>query len=172
MRSTFLFMLVICLLASPAPADGGRIAWTGERAGRRAAIVVAPVAPRIGALQIDWIGPSEGGGSVKARHETGILLDAPLVRQGDEWHAVLEMFAEGRWSVRVDPDGDGDEAAIEIPIEIGPAIPEWRTQWPWMFAWVPMVAVGLFAGVRRRAASPRSREGGSRSSGEPAVSSR
>ena len=99
MRSTFLFMLVICLLASPAPADGGRIAWTGERAGRRAAIVVAPVAPRIGALQIDWIGPSEGGGSVKARHETGILLDAPLVRQGDEWHAVLEMFAEGRWSV-------------------------------------------------------------------------
>ena len=150
MRFALLSMLLVSIIAVPAAADGGRIAWTGERGGRRAAIVVAPVAPRVGSVQFDWIGPSNGQGSVQADHETGIRIEAPLLRRNGEWHSILEMFAEGRWSVRLDPDGAGGEEPIEIPIEIGPAIPQWRTQWPWIFAWVPMVAVGLLVAMRRR----------------------
>ena len=150
MRVTFLTLLLVTMLATPVQGDGGRIAWTGERSGRRAAIVVAPVAPRVGGVQLDWIGPSDGEGSVRAEHETGLLIEAPLVRQNGEWHAILEMFAEGRWTVRLDPDGVGGEDPIEIPIEIGPAIPPWQTQWPWVLAWVPMVAVGMFVAMRRR----------------------
>ena len=158
MRVALLLLLMVLVPATPVCADGGRIAWTGERAGRRAAIVVAPVAPRVGTVQLDWIGPSDGGGSVQARHESGLLVEASLSPRNGEWHSILDLFAEGRWTIRLDPDGPGVEEAIEVPVEIGPAIPEWRTQWPWILAWVPMVAIGLFVAVRRRILTTQPRE--------------
>lgn len=155
------FLLLLALFATssvPVLADGGRIAWTGERDGRRAAIVVAPVAPRTGLVRIDWIGPGEDGGVVRMEHETGLLLEAPLLARGAEWHAELEVLAPGAWAVRLDPDGSGEVAPIEFPIQVGPPIPEWRTQWIWIFAWIPMVAIGMFTAGRRRML-PRDRGG-------------
>ena len=146
--------LVPCLVLGSASADGGRIAWTGERDGSRSAIVVAPLAPRIGTVRIDWIGRMDEDAHVVASHdETGFRVREPIVRVGDEGHALLELSLDGRWSIDVVPSREAAADPIRIPIEVGPAMPGWRSQWPWMFAWVPMVGVGLAAAVRRGRAS-------------------
>lgn len=138
------------LVVDPVQGDGGRIAWSGERDGRRAAVIVSPVAPRVGVLRIDWVGAANENGTVEAVHELDIRQDGGFVKVGDEWHASLELFVEGRWALAIDPDGAGPLTGVTVPVEIGPPIPAWRTQWPWLLAWIPMLGVGLYAAFRRR----------------------
>lgn len=146
--------LWILSIVDPVQGDGGRIAWSGERDGRRAAVIVSPVAPRVGVLRIDWVGAANEAGTVEAVHELDIRQDAGFVKVGDEWHASLELFVEGRWTLAIDPDGAGPLTGVTVPVEIGPPIPAWRTQWPWLLAWIPMLGVGLYASFRRRLPRP------------------
>ena len=67
-----------------------------------------------------------------------------------EHHAELELLAPGLWDLQVDPDGEGPMEAVEVSIELGPPAPAWRSQLIWLLAWIPMVAIGLYAGSRRR----------------------
>lgn len=142
--------LALLLVGDVVHGDGGRIAWFGERDGRRAAVIVSPAAPRVGLLRIDWVGTATGEGVVEATHEAGMREDADFVKVGDEWHASFELFAEGRWELKIDPDGVGPLTGVTVPVEIGPPIPAWRTQWPWLLAWIPMAGAGLYAAFRRR----------------------
>ncbi len=163
MKALMPAVLAIVLAQPAAHADGGRIAWTGERGGVTGTIVVAPVAPRIGVVQLDWIGPlpEATAGLVRATHEYAVDAEAGFERRGpEEHHATLELLAPGRWDLVVDPDGDGPLAAVELVIEVGGPLPAWRTQWPWLFSWVPLTAIGWYAASRRRstgraAVSPR-----------------
>ena len=143
-------MLAFLPLGDVARGDGGRIAWSGERDGRRAAVIISPAAPRVGLLRIDWVGTATADGVVEATHEAGMREDADFVNVGEEWHASFELFAEGRWELKIDPDGAGPLTGVTVPVEIGPPIPAWRTQWPWLLAWIPMVGIGLYAAFRRR----------------------
>lgn len=154
MRVCLLVLASYLSLSAAVHADGGRITWTGERDGRRAAIVVAPVAPRIGLVRVDWIGPGDDAGMVRMVHEGGMSMEAPLLSRGGERHAEFEVLAPGIWTVRLDPDGPGEVEPIEFPMEVGPPIPEWRTQSIWIFSWVPMVAIGMFVAARRRMVPP------------------
>ncbi len=154
MRVRLLVLASYMSLSAAVHANGGRITWTGERDGRRAAIVVAPVAPRIGLVRVDWIGPGDDAGIVRMVHEAGMSMEAPLLSRGGERHAEFEVLAPGIWTVRLDPDGPGEVEPIEFPMEVGPPIPEWRTQSIWIFSWVPMVAIGMFVAARRRMVPP------------------
>ena len=72
MKAVSLLSCVAVSLCTPdAVADGGAVVWTGERLGQRAAVVVAPAAPRAGVVEISWIGFVHEGAFVRATHEDG-----------------------------------------------------------------------------------------------------
>lgn len=151
-RTRFAGAIATSLLLStpPAVADGGRIVWAGTRGDVAAAIIVAPAAPRVGAIRIDWVGPADPQGVVHAMHENGLRERGLMVMRGDEHHVEFELLVPGLWELQVDPDGDGPMQGVEVSIELGPPLPAWRSQLVWLLAWIPMVAVGLYAGSRRR----------------------
>ncbi len=159
MRVDVRFLLVFCagflLRSIPVCADGGVVAWDGTTTDDPALLIVAPPAPVVGPLSLDWIGPSGDGASVRASHEDGMVAIADF--DGDpssiERHAVLELLAPGRWTIEVTPGVDRADGPILALVEIGPPPGGATSYWPYLFAWVPMVGVGLFAASRRRPAS-------------------
>ena len=153
------FVLAFCagllLRSIPVCADGGVVAWDGTATDDPALLIVAPPAPVVGPLSLDWIGPSGNHASVRATHEDGMVAIADF--DGDssvtERHATLELLAPGRWTIEVTPGVERVDGPILALVEIGPPPGGAASYWPYLFAWVPMVGVGLFAASRRRSAS-------------------
>ena len=118
---------------------------------RRAAVVVAPAAPRAGVVEISWIGFVHEGAFVRATHEDGSVGIAPLFRQvlDGEVRAVLELSKHGQWSVELDPDGDSEAEPARFSIEVAPSLPPWSAHLLELFIWIPLVAIALFAAHRR-----------------------
>lgn len=152
-RTVTAAILAGCLASAAAHADGGRIAWTGTRDDVPGTIVIAPMAPRVGVVRLDWVGllPEQATAVVRARHAYAVEVAAVFEARGlEDHHATLELFAPGRWELAVDPDGDGPLEPVDLVIEIGGPLPAWRSQWPWLFSWVPVTALGWYAAGRRR----------------------
>ncbi|MCP4797780.1 MAG: hypothetical protein GY885_16640 [Phycisphaeraceae bacterium] len=135
----------------PALADGGVVVWTGLRLDRPSAVIVSPPAPRIGGMEIAWVGVRHPEASVTARHVDGVEVLAGFEPGllADEHRALLDLAIPGAWSMRLDPDGEGPAAAVVFDVVVGDAVPPWRTMWPAIFAWVPLAAIGLAAAWRR-----------------------
>ena len=152
MKAVSLLSCIAVSLCTPdAFADGGAVVWTGERLGQRAAVVVAPAAPRVGVVEISWIGIVDEGAFVRATHEDGSVGIAPLFRQvlDGEVRAVLELSKYGQWSVELDPDGDSEAEPARFSIEVAPSLPPWSAHLLELFIWIPLVAIALFAAHRR-----------------------
>ena len=148
---SLLFTMPLWIATVPAEADGGGVVWTGLRLDRPPAVIVSPPAPRIGEIEIAWVGARHPEASVTARHVDGLELLAAFEPGllADEHRALLDLGIPGAWSMRLDPDGEGPAAPVVFELVVGDAIPPWRTMWPAIFAWVPLVAIGLAAAWRR-----------------------
>ena len=149
--SMLLFLMPLWLVTVPALSDGGVVVWTGARLDQPSAVIVSPPAPRVGALEIAWVGLRNPEASLTARHVDGLEIrtDFEPGLLAEEHCALLELTVPGAWSMRLDPDGDGPAAAVTFEVVVGDALPPWRSMWPAIFAWVPMVAIGLGAAWRR-----------------------
>jgi hypothetical protein len=153
-RMRWLAWLVVMpswLVAVPALADGGVVVWTGLRLDRPSAVIVSPPAPRIGEIEIAWVGARRQEASITARHVDGVEVVAGFEPGllADEHRALLDLAIPGAWSMRLDPDGEGPAPPVVFEIIVGDAVPPWRALWPAIFAWVPLVAIGLAAAWRR-----------------------
>lgn len=131
------------------------MAWDGTTGDDPALLIVAPPAPVVGPLALDWIGASGDRATVRAVHDDGMVAVAEF--DGDastlERHAVLELLAPGRWTLEMTPGVDRGDGPVLAVVEIGGPPGGIRDHWPYLFAWVPMVGVGLFAASRRRSGS-------------------
>ncbi len=159
-RARFMIAIAALAHASAVWADGGIVAWSGERLNQRAAVIVSPAAMRVGLVEFVWIGAHREGAVVIATNSAGQRLDCPLREGatveggGTELRAALELPSEGSWTIEVDPDGEGTAASAVFSLEVGPPLPAWSAVWPYLFAWIPMVAIGLFA-ARRSHRAPK-----------------
>lgn len=153
-RAALVLISVLLSPAVPAVADGGMVVWTGVRLDRPSAVIVSPPAPRIGPIEIAWIGTPHPAATISARHVDGIEMLAAFEpeRFADEHHAFLALEVPGAWSMRLDPDGEGPAPPVLFEVVVGDAVPPWRSLWPAIFAWVPMLAIGLGAAWRRTSA--------------------
>ncbi|RPG16474.1 MAG: hypothetical protein CBB69_008585 [Phycisphaera sp. TMED9] len=148
------YMVLASFLAMPVSqveADGGVVVWTGTRSERPAAVVVSPPAPRVGVIEIAWVGPRDPAAEAIVRHAGGTRMRSGFVdaRIDGEFKASFEIAVPGTWSVEIDPDGDGVAVPVRFDIVVGGPIPAWRSLWLPLFAWVPLVGVGLLAAWRR-----------------------
>ncbi|RLS62727.1 MAG: hypothetical protein DWH96_08120 [Planctomycetota bacterium] len=134
-----------------AHADGGAVVWMGERDGAVVAVLVAPAALHIGSCECAWIGPHGDAVTVTATHASGAVCFATCVPSVStrEVHATLELTQAGIWSFEVDPDARGPLLAARFDLEVGDAPAAWSAHWPFLFAWVPIVGIGVFAASRR-----------------------
>ncbi len=148
----FLILLTLTLCSRPAWGDGGVVAWDGTRSESPALLIVAPPAPVVGPLAIDWIGRSGERAVIRAVHEDGMVAAAEFDGDADtlERHAVLLLDAPGRWRLEVEIGIERSDGPVRAVVEIGPPPGSAASYWPYLFAWVPMVGVGLFAAARRR----------------------
>lgn len=148
--------LVACACTPRTRGDGGAVVWMGERGGMHAAVLVAPATPRVGAIEFAWIGARGEVVAVTATHASGAVLYAACVPSSltGEVHALLEFSKSGVWNIEVDPDATGGWEAARFDIEVGDALPQWTASWMYLFAWIPIAGIGLFAAMRR---IPRSR---------------
>ena len=108
MKRTHAISCTAMLLATtPALADGGVVAWTGERLDARAAVIVSPASMRVGAVEFAWIGPWRAGATVVAIDQHGHTVSALLTQVAfdTEVRATLELPTEGVWNIALDPDG-------------------------------------------------------------------
>jgi hypothetical protein len=155
MKRTHAIACTAMLLATtPALADGGVVAWTGERLDARAAVIVSPASMRVGAVEFAWIGPWRAGATVVATDQHGHTVSALLTQVAfdTEVRATLELPTEGVWNIALDPDGAEPAVSVVFPITLGAALPAWTAVWPQLFAWLPLCAIGLFAARRVRCA--------------------
>ena len=134
-----------------AAADGGAVAWTGTRLEQPAAVVVSPPSPRVGAIEIAWIGARDAAAEVILRHEDGTVMRSAFesARIDGEFKADFEVERPGTWLVEIDPDGEGAAEPVRFNVVVGGPIPPWRSLWMPLFAWVPLVLIGLAAAWRR-----------------------
>ena len=153
-RMRWLACLVVMsswLVAVPALADGGVVVWTGVRLDQPSAVIASPPAPRIGEIEIAWVGARRPEASITARHVDGVEVLAGFepALLADEHRALLDLAIPGTWSMRLDPDGEGPALPVRFEVVVGDAVPPWRSLWPAIFAWVPLAAIGLGAAWRR-----------------------
>jgi|GEM_PF-723232 len=155
--------------AGVAHADGGVTADSRQSGTARATAFVAPMLPRVGPVDVSVLLTPQPTSEqsveviVRAVHvESGIerSTQAQPAHQGNRLlrSALLDLPRAGRWSidvrieVTIAPEGPWPSLAFEI--EVAPPMPPWRTQWPWLFAWVPLAALLLW---RDRLAADRGR---------------
>jgi hypothetical protein len=152
-RCGIVLALFLSMPVNQATADGGVVVWTGTRLERPAAVVVSPPAPRVGLIEIAWIGERDPAAEVIVRHADGILMRSGFgdARIDGEFKADFEIDLPGTWSVEIDPDGDGAARPVRFDVVVGGPIPPWRSLWMPLFAWIPLVGIGLVAAWRRTA---------------------
>ncbi len=138
-----------------AGADGGVTAAVSRDGARRAVAFVAPIAPRTGEIDVSvLLSPTPPaaleGPRLRAVHlESGLERDAAAqpAHQGNRLlrSALLELPRPGRWRIEIDrlDATTPDEAwpGLSFEIEVSPPLPPWRTQWPWLLAWIPITAI-------------------------------
>lgn len=163
MPAVTLLLVAVAAMAPSAHADGGAVMASVDSGGRRVTVFVAPVAPRAGTIEVSVlrVGAADSEEEpappimITARLPGGALeRSAPMStrHQGNRWFesAWLDLPAEGRWSIVVDGGAGWPSASFDL--EVGPPLPPWRTQWPWLLAWVPLTALLL---LRDRLAGAR-----------------
>ena len=143
----------VSMPVSQVTADGGVVVWTGTRSEHPAAVVVSPPAPRVGLIEIAWIGTRDAAAEVIVRHSDGTVMRSGFreVRIDGEFKADFELAVPGTWSIEIDPDGDGAADPVRFDVVVGGPIPPWRSLWMAIFAWIPLVGIGLVAAWRRTA---------------------
>jgi|GEM_PF-2157296 len=134
-----------------AAADGGAVVWAGTRLEQPAAVVVSPSAPRVGSIEVAWIGARDAAAEVTIRHEGGTVMRSAFetARIDGEFKADFEVEFPGTWFVEIDPDGEGAAEPVRFDVVVGGPIPPWRSLWMPLFAWVPLVLIGLAAAWRK-----------------------
>lgn len=144
-------------------ADGGVTADARSIGGRHAVAFVSPAAPRAGVVDVSVLlsptpPPELRGPAVRAVHlPSGASreTEAMPAHQGNRLlrSAILSLDLAGRWRIEVaslEPDRAlGSEIEppwppLSFEVEIAPELPSWLSQWPWLFAWVPLAAFMLW----------------------------
>ncbi len=154
MRSPRVILTCAALIASvwstSVIADGGAVVWMGERSGTRGVVLVAPASPRVGEVEIAWIGAIEGEVTVVAAHDCGAVVFASCARTRirDEVHGILPLSRAGVWKVELDWDGAGAGESVLFDIIVDEPLPRWTTLSMYLFAWVPMSLLGVLAASR------------------------
>jgi len=157
-------LLLMSLACGRAIADGGVTADARSDGGAHAIAFVAPIAPRVGVIDVSVLlspspPPSLQGPLIRAVHlESGIERSAVAMpaHQGNRLlrSTVLEVPRPGRWRIEVAPLCDEARASnaddeprwpsLSFEIEVAPGLPPWRSQWLWLFAWIPLSALLLW----------------------------
>lgn len=157
-RSALVGTMVVAsqLLSSSAISDGGVVVARETSEGRRVTVFVAPAVPRVGVVEVSVLrspAPSEPSSIVivATSDHGGVERRAEASRAGGGNRmlesALLDLPFEGGWRVEVRCDDGSPSPSFRI--EIAPALPPWRSQWPWLFAWLPLTVLLL---VRERLA--------------------
>ncbi len=150
---TFFLCVVLSLGAwtSAAEADGGAVVWTGERLGAAAAILVSPASPRVGTIDVAWIGDPRAAMQVVATHESGVRITAVCLASdaAKETHAQLLLSTAGAWRIEIQPNAAVNAAPVSVELVVDEAMPNWSSFALYLFAWVPLAAIGGFAAARR-----------------------
>lgn len=165
------------LVSSIAHADGGVTADARREGDRRATAFIAPVVPRVGAIDVSVLLTPQPAAAddlqtiVRAVHtESGLERSASArpAHQGNRLlrSALLELPRPGRWRIEVssmvqDPPSSmvtqattepksilGSQSPARWPtlvfdVDVAPPLPSWRSQWPWLLAWIPLAALLL-----------------------------
>lgn len=184
---------ILIMLVREVSADGGVTAGSRAEGPARTTAFVEPVAPRVGPVDVSVLLTPQPiafeGSSDDPRHgAVRLLVVATHIESGIERSdmatpahrgnrllrsCVLQLPRDGRWRIEVLPGCDLLHRSLQLPsgwpsltfeIEVAPSLPPWRTQWPWLLAWIPMTALLLWRDrlvAGRRPAARRRADGAS-----------
>jgi hypothetical protein len=150
-------VLVLCLLPSPAAADGGAIRLSEQTGNYRITVFTTPTPLRAGPVDVSVFvqdaatgEPASGVQVTIQAQRCGFPSDAVVHSATTEaatnklYKASTIDFPEpGSYSLKVYIDGDLGEAQVAFELQVAEPSPKWLAMWPWV-AW-PILAIMLFS---------------------------
>jgi hypothetical protein len=146
-----LLVLLLPLICTPwAGADGGVPIGSRVVHGVRVTLLMAPADARVGPVRFTLLGHEAGPVDIEVMagdHRERTPLEPEAGRPG--LHARLEFEQAGSAMVTVRA-GAAEEPLLRVEVPVGPTGDAWTGQWPWLLAWVPMLALVLVREWRDR----------------------
>ncbi len=148
-------LLALGLVCRGAQADGGAVRFDGQCGGYRIVAFTQPTPLRAGIVDLSVL--VQRAGTDEALPDTSVTI--ALSQQAGGFHqerpatyaaATNKMLRAtrfmlpkgGAYDVRIVVDGPAGTAAARFALDVSPALPRWRAEWPWLF-W-PIIPIGLY----------------------------
>jgi len=155
--TTFVAFLTLALVSSGACADGGAIRLDAQRGGYRIVVFTQPTPLRVGRIDLSVLvqdtrtGQPLPGATVTVEISGPRAGDPPLRHSATRAAATNKLLRAARFTLarpgphalRVMIEGPLGEVSAPLTLDIAPALPRWRAQWPWLF-W-PVIPIALYA---------------------------
>lgn len=131
--------MIVLMVVRAAVADGGVPVDSAVVHGSRLTLLMQPAEARVGAARFTLLGAPDGEALVQMERDGARSSSRLLTESGRPGrHADVTFERAGACTVAVMVDG---ERVLAASIMVGSAEPGWLSRLPWIFSWVPLLAL-------------------------------